>query len=133
MRAALWPDEDPDRLAHETLTHFGNDKPTQAILVAEATNGALIGMLELSMRAYAEGCDTSPVPFVEGWYVVGEARMQGVGRKLMEGAERWAISRGFKEIASDTQLANGASQEAHVKLGFEEAERIVCFRKTLRA
>lgn len=132
MRAALWPEEDADHLAHETLTHFGADKPTQAVLVAEGANGALVGFLELSMRAYAEGCGGSPVPFIEGWYVVAEARMQGVGRKLIEGAERWALSRGFKEIASDTQLANAASQEAHAKLGFDETGRIVCFRKILR-
>jgi aminoglycoside 6'-N-acetyltransferase I len=133
MRAALWPDQDPDLLAHETMTHFGADKPKQLVLVAEATDGALVGMLELAMRPYAEGCATSPVPFVEGWYVVAEARMQGIGRRLVEAAERWALARGFTEIASDTQLANGASQEAHLKLGFEEAERIVCFRKSLRA
>lgn len=133
MRTALWPDEDPDLLAHETLTHFGADKPTQIVLVAEATNGALVGMLELSMRAYAEGCASSPVPFVEGWYVAAEARMLGTGRRLMEAAERWALARGFTEIASDTQLANGPSQDAHAKLGFEEAERIVCFRKSLKA
>ena len=133
MRAALWPDEDADLLAHETLLHFGNDKPKQIILVAESASGALVGMLELSMRISAEGCASSPVPFVEAWYVAAEARMQGVGRKLMEAAERWAMARGFKEIASDTQLANGASQDAHAKLGFEEVERLVCFRKPLKA
>ena len=133
MRAALWPDEDPDKLAHETLTHFGSGKPSQMVFVAETTNGALIGMLELSMRASAVGCSSSPVPFVEGWYVAAEMRSQGVGRKLMEAAERWALTRGFKEIASGAQLANGASQDAHAALGFEETERLVCFRKTLRA
>jgi len=133
MRAALWPDEDPDLLAHETMTHFGADKPKQIVLVAEGATGALVGMLELSLRSYAEGCNSSPVPFVEGWYVAAEARMQGVGRSLMEGAERWALSRGFTEIASDTQLANGASQDAHAKLGFGEVERLVAFRKTLKA
>lgn len=133
MRAALWPEEDPDLLAHEAMMHFSGDKPKQIILVAESTNGALVGMLELSMRSTAEGCASSPVPFVEGWYVAAEARMRGVGRKLMEAAERWAMARGFKEIASDTQLANGASQDAHAKLGFEEVERVVCFRKSLKA
>lgn len=133
MRIALWPDEDPDLLAHETLTHFGSEKPKQIIFVAEGADGALVGMLELSLRSYAEGCASSPAPFVEGWYVAAEARMRGVGRKLMEAAEHWALTRGFTEIASDTQLTNGASQDAHAALGFEEAERLVCFRKSLRA
>ncbi len=59
------------------------------------------------------------------------ARFQGVGRRLVEAAENWARIRGFREIGSDTQLSNAASQEAHAKLGFEEAERIVAYRKPL--
>jgi aminoglycoside 6'-N-acetyltransferase I len=47
---------------------------------------------------------------------------------LVEAAEDWARLRGFSEIASDTQLDNGASQAAHAALGYEDAERVVCFR-----
>jgi aminoglycoside 6'-N-acetyltransferase I len=49
----------------------------------------------------------------------------------VEAAETWARLRGFTEIASDTQLANHLSQDAHAALGFEEAERLVSFRKSL--
>lgn len=131
MRAALWPDEDADLLAHETLTHFGGKELGAVIFVAEHVDNRLIGFLELGLRPYAEGCTSSPVPFVEGWYVTAEARHQGVGRALVEAAERWALTRGFREIASDTQLKNGASQDAHAKLGFKEVERLVAFRKTI--
>jgi aminoglycoside 6'-N-acetyltransferase I len=132
MRAALWPDEDADHLAHETLLHFGEGtKPPQTVLVAQAADGRLVGFLELSLRAYAEGCATSPVPFVEGWYVAAEARHQGVGRRLVDAAQDWARLRGFTEIASDATLDNAMSHAAHAALGFEEVERIVCFRKTL--
>ncbi len=131
MRAALWPEEDADELAHETITHFAGKQVEEAVLVAEAVDGNLIGFLELGLRDYAEGCRSSPVPFVEAWYVAAEARHRGTGRALVEAAERWALTRGFTEIASDTQTDNGASQEAHAALGFEEASRIVCFRKSL--
>lgn len=130
MRAALWPDEDADHLAHETLAHFAGKEIGAAVFVAEGKNG-LAGFLELGLRPYAEGCASAPVPFVEAWYVAAEARFQGVGRALVGAAERWALARGFTELASDTQLDNAASQEAHAALGFEEIERIVCFRKSL--
>jgi aminoglycoside 6'-N-acetyltransferase I len=132
MRAALWPDEDADHLAHETLQHFGEGlKPPLIVLAAEDAQGRLAGFIELSLRPYAEGCASSPVPFVEGWYVAAEARHQGVGRRLVEAAENWARLRGFTEIGSDALLDNAMSHAAHAALGFEEVERIVCFRKTL--
>jgi aminoglycoside 6'-N-acetyltransferase I len=132
MRVALWPEEEADELAHETIGHFGGREIGAAVFVAEVAGGRLVGFLELGLRPYAEGCRASPIPFIEGWYVAAEARHQGVGRRLVEAAEDWARLRGFTEIASDTQLDNGVSQAAHAALGYEEAERIVCFRKSLK-
>jgi aminoglycoside 6'-N-acetyltransferase I len=47
--------------------------------------------------------------------------------------EAWGISEGCTELASDTELENRASAAAHRALGFEEAGRVVCFRKALTA
>jgi aminoglycoside 6'-N-acetyltransferase I len=68
---------------------------------------------------------------VEGWYVRGEWRRQGIGAELLRVAEDWARGQGCKEMASDTQIDNVASQGAHEALGFEIAERSVLYRKTL--
>jgi hypothetical protein len=51
----------------------------------------------------------------------------------VQAAEAWARSQGLKEIASDTQLDNTVSIHAHKVLGYEEVERLVCFRKALDA
>lgn len=131
MRAALWPEEDADELAHETVRHFAGLPIEEMVLVAEEVSGRLIGFLELGLRAYAEGCRSSPVPHIEAWYVTAEARHTGVGRALVDAAENWARLRGFQEIASDALLDNDASHAAHQALGFEEVERIVCYRKPL--
>jgi len=39
------------------------------ILVAEE-GSQFIGWVEVALRDYAEGCQTSPVGYLEGWYVV---------------------------------------------------------------
>lgn len=132
MRAGLWPDQDADFLGHQTILHFSGTKLAEAIFVAEDVDGATCGFLELSVRAYAEGCATSPVPFIEAWYVSPGARHKGAGRALMSAAEHWAIIRNFSEIASDTKIDNSQSQAAHAALGYEEVERLVAFRKALR-
>ncbi len=133
MRAELWPNANAAELAHETVKHFAGVKAADEVWVAEdVVIGRLLGFLELSLRPHAEGCASSPVPFIEGWYVIAEARHTGVGRALVEAAENWASLRGYTEIASDTQLDNHRSQAAHTALGFEETERLVSFRKALK-
>lgn len=132
MRAALWPDEEADALAHATLMHFSGRPLAEAVFICEDNSGAMCGFLELGLRPYAEGCASSPVPFIEGWYVAPVARHKGAGRALVSAAESWALLRNFTEIASDTQIDNSQSQGAHAALGYEEVERLVTFRKSLR-
>jgi aminoglycoside 6'-N-acetyltransferase I len=79
----------------------------------------------------ADSCETSPVAYLEGWYVDEDLRRQGVGTALVRAAETWARSKGLKELASDMQLANADSQLAHAALGFIEVERLVAYRKVL--
>ena len=90
-----------------------------------------IGFAEIGTRVYAKGCDSSPVAFLEGWYVIPEARGNGTGRALVAAAEDWARSKGLRALGSDTELPNEASINAHKALGFEETERLVCFLKRL--
>ena len=60
-----------------------------------------------------------------------DLRGQGVGKALVEAAEEWARSQGLSEMGSDTWLENEVSIRAHLKLGYEEAERLVHFVKKL--
>lgn len=89
------------------------------------------GFLELSERQYAPGCQTTPVAFIEGWYVDGDLRNQGVGRALVAAAEKWARRKGHAEMASDLVLGNDISLNAHLALGYREVERLVALAKRL--
>ena len=138
LRAELWPDEDPAVLAAE-VAEFLAQRPEQggampeAVLVAveSGARARLLGFAELSRRAYAEGCETSPVGFLEGWFVVAERRRQGIGRALVRAAEAWAQALGCREFASDAVADNIVSARAHHALGFDEVAVIRCFRKPL--
>jgi aminoglycoside 6'-N-acetyltransferase I len=132
LRHALWPDESPEELAHEAEAFFsGGEIQLRAVLLAETERGELLGFAELSLRPYAEDCRTSPVAFLEGWYVIPSARGKGVGRALVAEAETWARTQGCREFASDTTLDNTASAAAHMALGFDDAGVLRCFRKDL--
>lgn len=129
LRLALWPEEPVEAMRAEMNEMRGN--PLAPVFVAEGANGKLLGFLEGGVRRYAEGCDTSPVAYIEGWYVEEKVRRQGVGRRLVEAMEAWARAHGYAELASDTWLENEISQQAHLSLGFEVADRLVAFRKFL--
>jgi aminoglycoside 6'-N-acetyltransferase I len=130
MRRALWPGEAD--LDEEVARYFsGAAKEPAAVLVAVDESGGAVGMIELSIRAYAEGCRTEGVAYVEGWYVEPSARGRGVGRALMRAAEDWGRAQGCHELASDAEIENEASARAHAALGFEDAGVIRCFRKEL--
>ncbi len=131
MRAALWPEESrADIVASADDFLSGRPGLTEAVLVAEDESG-LIGFAELSRRAYAEGCSTSPVAFLEGWYVEPASQRRGVGRALVAAAEAWALSLGCSEFASDTQYDNELGARAHEGVGFVEVERLRCFTKRI--
>jgi aminoglycoside 6'-N-acetyltransferase I len=132
LRHALWSDasESEHRAAIEQFL-AGLAREPQAVLVAIERTGRLVGFAELSIRAYAEGCDTDHVAFLEGWYVAPEFRRRGVARSLLGAAEHWAIQKGCRELASDTPVDNAISATAHEKCGFTEVAVIRCFRKEL--
>lgn len=88
-------------------------------------------VLELSVRAYVPGAVKLPAPFVEGWFVTGEARRKGVGRQLIAAAERWARHHGHSQLGSDTELENELGAAAHLATGFREVEHVRFFIKNV--
>jgi len=129
MRLTLWPEESPEELLAD-LEQVVAD-PTNQVFVAARPDGGLGGFLEFGLRKYAEGCDTSPVGYIEGWYVDEDLRLQQVGGALVRAAEDWARQQGLREMASDCLLDNSVSEQAHLALGYEEVERLITFRKSL--
>lgn len=132
MRHALWPEGSIEEHVGEIEDFFaGRLREPLAVLVAEGASDRLLGFAELSIRAQAEGCATDRIGYLEGWYVIPEARAQGVGRALVEAAEDWAREQGCVEFASDAEADNELSAAAHRALGFTEVALIRCFRKDL--
>jgi aminoglycoside 6'-N-acetyltransferase I len=133
LRHALWPEGSEAEHREEIDLFFAGRFPRDpwAVLLAEDDDGGVIGLAELSLRPYAEGCRTTPVAYLEGWYVLPEARERGVGRALIAAAESWARTRGCSELASDTAPDNDVSAAAHRASGFVDAGTVRCFRKEL--
>ena len=129
MRHNLWPEVEPEDLLRE-MERITAD-PQTPVFVMERPDGCLGGFIETGTRKYADGCETSPVGYIEGWWVDEDLRGVGLGKALVKTAENWARSQGLREMASDTWLENEVSIAAHLKMGYEEVERLIHFAKTL--
>jgi aminoglycoside 6'-N-acetyltransferase I len=127
LRRALWPDADDGDIARML-----KEPARFAAFIAYETNGSAIGFAEASLRHdYVNGCDTSPVGFLEGIYVAPLFRRRGVAASLVSAVEQWTLAQGAIELASDALIDNVDSHRMHAALGFEETERVVSFRKFL--
>lgn len=127
MRVALWPDS----LESELDAVLALPRSESLLLVAGADEHRLCGFAEFGLRKFAEGCATSPVAYLEGIWVDADARREAVATGLVRAGEEWARSLGITELASDCSLDNLGSQAFHLAAGFEEAGRVVCFRRSL--
>jgi aminoglycoside 6'-N-acetyltransferase I len=132
MRLSLWPKHSTAEMLAEMDEILANQAESPVFVAQRTeTNTGLCGFLEGGIRKYADGCETGPVGYIEGWYVDEDLRREGVGRQLVQAMEAWTREQGLSEIASDTWLDNQVSIAAHLRLGYIEIERVVNFAKKL--
>lgn len=91
-----------------------------------------IGFAQCSLRNdYVEGTNSFPVGYLEGVFVKEGYRNKGYGKELLLACEKWAKNKECSEFASDCELDNVNSLKFHLAMGFDEANRIICFRKDI--
>ena len=108
-----------------------DDHESQFVAVADIGGGRLVGFLEASIRSHVEDCNTDNVGYLEGWFVEDEYRQHGIGSGLVAQAEAWASNLGCTEMASDAEVGNEISLEAHTRLGYAVTSKLVHLRKEL--
>jgi aminoglycoside 6'-N-acetyltransferase I len=131
LRHALWPEEGSlaEHQAEQRDQLLERDTADYALFVALDAVEAVIAFAEVTRRTdHVNGCDGSPVAFLEGIYVSPGHRRRGVARALVAATRDWGLSQGCAEFASDALLDNDPSHAFHKAVGFEETERVVYFR-----
>ena len=129
LACRLWPDHTVDEMRTELAEII--TKNDAAFFLAYVDETA-IGFAQCQLRYdYVEGTESSPVGYLEGIYVAEGYRKQGIARELLFACEIWAKEKGCTELASDCELDNTQSLQFHLNVGFEEANRIICFTKKI--
>lgn len=125
----MWESHKIEELAEEFCDYMS--KESSIVFIAMADECA-VGFAQCGLRHdYVEGTDSSPVGYLEGIFVEKEYRKKGLAKEMLEACQEWAKEQGCTEFASDCELDNEDSLKFHLKMGFVEANRIICFTKKL--
>ena len=125
----LWPEHEYGELRQELGETLS--QPDAAFFLA-FDGETPVGFAQCQLRRdYVEGTESSPVGYLEGIFVAEDYRHQGIARNLLVACEDWAKEQGCTEFASDCELSNAESLRFHLRVGFLEANRIICFTKKL--
>jgi len=68
---------------------------------------------------------------VKGLVVASSARSHGVGSRLMEVAEAWALARGLREVVVRSNVIRDRAHAFYTRIGYQEQKRQVKFKKRL--
>lgn len=104
-----------------------NGDPEHGFFVA-VQNGAVVGWLHvygvrlLETDGYAE---------LGGLVVDAAQRRRGLGRALVERAERWAVAGGYTELSLRSGLHRSEAHRFYVCIGYDLAKTSHMFRKAL--
>ena len=129
LACLLWPDHAPAEMTADIEALIA--RPDAAVFLA-CEGGRAVGFAQCQLRRdYVEGTDTSPVGYLEGIFVEDACRGRGLARALLMTCQDWAGNLGCREFASDCELDNAESLAFHLKCGFAEANRLICFAKKL--
>lgn len=126
----LWGGHDLSELENEFEKLIAS--PENALVLLLELYGRPEGFAQCQLRYdYVEGTDSSPVGYLEGIYISEPFRGRGYARQMLERCQSWAVKKGCSEFASDCEISNTQSYNFHIKTGFKEAAKIICFTKKL--
>lgn len=130
LRKQLWPEDGAEKHLNDGLEILDAEHLSSFLLLNDEQY--VIAFADASIRHdYVNGCQHSPVVYLEGIFVLPQWRLKKCAKKLVHAVEKWGKASGCKELASDAELENIASHKMHQKLGFKITEKVVFFQKNI--
>ena len=129
LAVEMWDNHNIEDLQADFISAIRSE---EAVIFLKYEKELIVGFAQCQLRHdYVEGTDSSPVGYLEGIFIQKEFRKKGYAKELLEACENWSKEAKCTEFASDCELDNKMSLQFHLKNGFNEANRIICFTKKL--
>lgn len=131
MALKMWPECN----RQEEFEYYSNaiDSDKEIVFLSSEANQYMAFAHATLRTDYVEGTSTSPVAYLEAIYVEPDYRRLNVAKQLIDEVEKWGMRMGCTELGSDVEIDNIQSESLHKKVGFKEANRVICFAKKLGA
>jgi GNAT superfamily N-acetyltransferase len=100
-----------------------------AVLVAEGAEGAPIGWIHVYMRDLLVNDRHVEIG---GLIVDANHRGKGIGRKLMQEAERWTASKGLSTVLVRSRVQRAEAHDFYLRIGYQCSKEQRVFMKRLR-
>jgi GNAT superfamily N-acetyltransferase len=107
--------------AEDTLaTQLGKVERSGGVALVAERDGAVVGHLFLSFESHPPyvRAEKRDYAYVVEFFVRAEARGSGIGRALLNEAERIAATRGLRQIMIGVLAGNGLAERAYLGYGF---------------
>jgi GNAT superfamily N-acetyltransferase len=96
------------------------------VFVAEQSRGAVVGWVQVHFTRWLA---SDPRGEVVGLVVSSEARGRGIGRRLMQAAERWTKQHGGTRVALRSNILRKETHAFYQRLGYTVTKTSLNFHK----
>lgn len=118
----------PEKEMSDRLAHLIRHPRFGAVLIAEASDGRIVGWLHVSVTPLLE------VPLraeVNGLIIAEGLRSSGSGAKLLQAAEAWAKAKGCTSMSVRSNVVRDRAHAFYLRNGYEHYKTQKAFRKAL--
>jgi GNAT superfamily N-acetyltransferase len=103
-------------------------RDNHAVFVA-CVEGAVIGWIDVAAVRHLQ---VEPYAEIGGLVVSSRVRSSGIGKRLVEEAERWAAGRGFGRIVVRSRVEREGAHRFYLREGYQQTKTSAIFSKSLR-
>jgi GNAT superfamily N-acetyltransferase len=118
----------PEREMADRLAHLIRHPRFGAVLIAENSDGKIVGWLHVSVTPLLE---VELRAEVNGLIVAEGQRSSGSGAKLLEAAEAWAKSKACASMSVRSNVVRDRAHAFYLRNGYEHYKTQKAFRKAL--
>ena len=104
------------------------DRPAQTVLVACAPDGSVVGWIEVYVLNHLI---SERAAVIAGLVVADGMRSLGIGRLLLERAEKWGREHGAQKMRVRSREARGGAHRFYEREGYKKIKTSLVFEKSI--
>jgi GNAT superfamily N-acetyltransferase len=98
------------------------------VVYVACVSNTVVGWIDVGVVHHLQG---EPYGEIGGFVVSSDYRSAGIGRRLIERAERWVAQQGIRKMVVRSQIAREAAHRFYLREGYSRTKTSAVFSKDL--